>query len=153
MLFVSTEPLIIRKIAGTFLASISVNPTLFLLNTVEIVGSSNEDLIIHSHRTGQGQAVQLVYSHDLKRRPGLHDSRRAVFAYAVDLSVRQERRRTVGSVFDTLPLVCYAAGCGLDAVHNPVVPEDINIFAVSGRRRHVSPKVVSPELALPGDVA
>ena len=62
-----------------------------MLNTVEIVGGSDQDLIINCYRAGQGQALQFVHSQNLKRRPGFHDSCGAVFANTVNPSIGQER--------------------------------------------------------------
>src|SRR4029078_7052434 len=62
-----------------------------------------------------------------------------VFTGDVDAAVGEDRGRAVGSRADAFAAVDLRAGLGVQAVHDSVVADAVEVFAVGNRGRHVGP--------------
>src|SRR5688500_15893400 len=100
-----------------------------LPDAIEIRRRSNKDLSVGNRRRAKAIIVECVLRQDLKRRARLNYRRQPFLVRYVNLSVRKYRRPTVGAGLKSLLPIDLCAGLSIEAPHNPLVVNNVEIFS------------------------
>ena len=115
----------------------SDNTKSLLPDAVQMLICANEDLAVGNCRRAQAVIVQGVFRQHFKLRPGLDHGRQSVFVGHVDLSISQHRRAAIRTGLDALLPVNFGARPRIQAPHDAAIVDDVKVFSVSDRRRHI----------------